>query len=207
MIVMVLLLVGLTGIIVGTLIRGLADRETIADLVADETIHSDIFGEEDLIEFIHITLDFGGLGLIGSGTVIVVWSIIFGTLRMTYWRNLGKRSSRWSNAILGTLVTLLTSFVILSPILGGVVAGYLERDGIRHAILAGSIMGILVILTGSPLLIALAWGFFQGGFTGSTLILLLFGAFATVFVIGLGALGGYAGAALSNPRDAAVPHE
>lgn len=98
-----------------------------------------------------------------------------------------------ANAGIGGVVTLLTVFLPLSPILGGVLAGYLEGD-------SGPSVGALSRLIASIPLTAL--GFFvttvvlgygrAGPFPGGVAVVvsLLFLA-STLYAVGLGALGGY----------------
>jgi hypothetical protein len=104
------------------------------------------------------------------------------------------------NAAIGAVVTVLTSFVPLSPILGGAVAGYLHgQDGPKVGAISGGIASIPFVGMG------LLFVFFFGGlglFGGLDafafgVFMLLFAivvlAVAVAITVALGALGGWIG--------------
>lgn len=101
------------------------------------------------------------------------------------------------NALIGGAVGVVLSFVPLSTVVGGGVAGYLEggetEDGLRVGVLAGVIMALPLALFG---LLASLFVFGVGApisVGGLFLVALLF---ITVYTVGLGALGGVLGAYL-----------
>lgn len=109
------------------------------------------------------------------------------------------------NAVIGGVVGVITSFVPLSPILGGGIAGYLQ-DGTREAGLkvgagAGLVMLLPVILLAFVLMTMLGLGGISaayGGHMGVTPVaLIVVGLFvvtiSAVYTVGLSALGGYLG--------------
>lgn len=113
------------------------------------------------------------------------------------------------NAVIGAVVTVVLSFTGFSPILGGMVAGYLERgdraDGIRVGALSGAIAALPFLL-----LVFVFGGFmFTGsmmgdgmGFAGGFVFLLLFGfVFALVWSVALSALGGFLGVYIATETD------
>jgi|APHM01.1.fsa_nt_gi hypothetical protein len=64
----------------------------------------------------------------------------------------------WMNALIGAAVTVVTSFTGVSPVIGGAVAGYLNRvDGATVGALSGALAAVplvlLVFLFGSVLAI------------------------------------------------------
>lgn len=65
--------------------------------------------------------------------------------------------SFWVSALLGAVVSVVTSFVPLSPVVGGGVAGYLyagsRNDGLRVGAVSGAIAAVPVVL-----LVALVFG-------------------------------------------------
>ena len=113
------------------------------------------------------------------------------------------------NAAIGAVVTVVLSFTGFSPILGGMVAGYLQRGDRAGGIRVGAISGAIAAL---PVLLLF---FVVGGFvfTGSTMgggmgvpggvvVVLLFGVvIALVWIVGLSALGGYLGAYIATETD------
>ena len=101
-------------------------------------------------------------------------------------------SSTLLNGLIGAVVTILLSFTIVSPIVGGAVAGYLEQtDGVRVGAIAGAIAVIPLLLVG-----VLFFGVFTTGgmpvAMGIIFILFLL-VVGIIWTIGLGALGGYLG--------------
>lgn len=99
------------------------------------------------------------------------------------------------NALIGAIAGIVLSFIPLSTVLGGAIAGYLEggtpEDGLRVGALAGAIMLLPFALFG------LAALFLFGFFGGAPFFFLFVGgaAFtvAVVYTVGFGALGGYLG--------------
>lgn len=94
--------------------------------------------------------------------------------------------------LIGAVVTVLLSFTIVSPIVGGAVAGYLERtDGVRVGAISGGIAVLPLLFFG-----ALFLGLFSTGSmpiaVGVLFILFVF-VFGIVWTVGLSALGGYLG--------------
>jgi len=100
------------------------------------------------------------------------------------------------NAVIGAVVTIVLSATGFSPILGGAVAGYLQRESRTSGAKVGALSGALSFL---PFLLFgfFFFGIFLGGAMGvpggPELFIILF--FITpVFLlwsVGLGALGGY----------------
>jgi len=110
----------------------------------------------------------------------------------------------WFNALIGAVVTVVTSFTVISPILGGAVAGYLNRrDGMRAGALSGVIASIpllgIIFLIGSVFVFLPFAG--PEMMSGSGMMFGLAGVLVAVFVffvvllygVALGALGGAIG--------------
>ena len=96
------------------------------------------------------------------------------------------------NGLIGAVVTVILSFTVVSPIVGGAVAGYLEKtDGVR----VGAISGVIAVL---PLLLfgVLFLGLFTTGSMSvvfGLLVVLFVLVFGVIWTVGLSALGGYLG--------------
>lgn len=53
------------------------------------------------------------------------------------------------NGLIGAVVTVILSFTVVSPIVGGAVAGYLEKtDGVRVGAISGGIAVLPLLLFG-----------------------------------------------------------
>ena len=109
-------------------------------------------------------------------------------------------SNSFLNALIGAVVTVVLSFTVISPILGGALAGYLEKEnGVRIGATAGVIAVVPLLLF--FLLAVFGVGFFavggpRVGLAGVFVLGFAF-TFGLAFVIGLSALGGYLGVYLA----------
>ena len=104
------------------------------------------------------------------------------------------------NAFLGAVVSVVLAFLPFSPVLGGGVAGYLERrDGVR----VGAISGVITALPLALLLVVavLFWSVFvfipdpavAGGLLFLTLVILVGVVVVALYTVVLSAVGGYLG--------------
>ncbi len=111
--------------------------------------------------------------------------------------------SLWLDALIGAVVTAVLSFVPLSPVLGGGVAGYLHRE---RGVTVGAISGLLAAL---PLLVVLwivfgVFSFVLGAAEvpqGSALVgvvLTLVVVVVVAYSAVLGAVGGVLGASVTD---------
>ncbi|QKY20230.1 DUF5518 domain-containing protein [Halolamina sp. CBA1230] len=103
------------------------------------------------------------------------------------------------NALIGAAVTVVLSFLGLSPLLGGAAAGYLERrDGGRVGALAGLFAALpmagVVVLLGGFLFALLGFG---DAFAGGIAFLLLGVLFVVVYTVALSTVGGIVGVYLA----------
>lgn len=114
----------------------------------------------------------------------------------------------WIHAIIGAAVTVILSVTGVAPVIGGIVAGYLEAgskdDGARVGALAGLLaavpLAVLLLTAGSVIAAVIPFvGFPEAaaGVAGIFVIVLVFGSMLVATVL-LSALGGYAGAAIRN---------
>jgi predicted PurR-regulated permease PerM len=120
-----------------------------------------------------------------------------------------------SSAILGAVVSIVAGFLpfvsFIAPLLGGVVAGYVYRDGLRDGAGAGALMGIFLAILGvflqvlGPILpafpVAVVLGPWARGFGLGMLdsIGAIIAASAVLLVL-VGIIGGAIGGALGGQR-------
>lgn len=101
--------------------------------------------------------------------------------------------------LIGGLAGLVLSFIPLSPLLGGAIAGYLEGGEPKDGLKAGAIGGVMMFLP--FVLLAFTVTFFLGFGGGAPIVFSLVGLaillFSAVYTIGLSILGGYVGTHLS----------
>lgn len=108
------------------------------------------------------------------------------------------------NAIIGAVVTIVTSFVPFSPVLGGGVAAWLEKGDRTEGAKVGALSGALISLLLLPLLF---FGLLIAPFDfGLTFLLMLFVVvLGAAYLIGFGALGGYLGSYVREERTRNAP--
>ena len=195
--VLALLLIGVTGIISGGFLALLGERDRIVELVEDDVIESDVLSDEALVDVSHTLAVWGGWGLVAAGVLVLVAGLGFAAYRLRLDGKSGTDSDSSppmvSNALVGAVVTVFVSFIPLSGVLGGAVAGYLQYgdrwDGFSAGILAGLFVGLPVFV----LLGTIAAGLFLSGLPVLGLVVLAGLLFALVFGIALSGLGGYVG--------------
>lgn len=199
---------GLLLALAGLGLLGFADRGRVEQLVSEEAIQAEGFTDAEAVDLALSVTWWGGLGLVVTGGVLVLAGVGF----LAYQRRVGRRYGRddvgtvtvWTAAVLGAFVTILTSFLAVSPLLGGGIAGYL-RGGER---LDGAIVGgIASLLAGLPAVVILGffgWGVIAGlpdpSVYGGLSILLAAFFVGALFVLAvaaiLGGIGGVVGNAL-----------
>lgn len=115
-------------------------------------------------------------------------------------------SDRLLHAAIGAVVTIITSFIPLSPILGGGVAAWLATTDRSDSAKLGGISGAIASLVFVPLLLfGLAVAIFDLGVT-----LLFFGLISLLgagYLIGFSMIGGYLAAVLKESSDDESPAE
>lgn len=129
-----------------------------------------------------------------------------------------RRQDRWLYALVGAVVTVVTAFIPLSPVLGGGVAGYLattdDREGLRIGALSGLIAAVPIVAIFGLVVLVMFFGMAVSGEVAGPLfvvtVLLVIGAFVVGYTVALSAVGGFLGAALAEARgdrSAAAPAE
>jgi cell division protein FtsL len=99
------------------------------------------------------------------------------------------------NALVGAVVTVLLSFIPFAPLVGGAVAGFLERrEGTRIGVFAGVFAAIplflLLLLFGGALTVI---PIPHGGVESIVVVVLLVVFFLLLYVVVLSAVGGVVG--------------
>lgn len=199
---------GLLSTGIGIAVYGGANRAWITDLVEDGRLQSTELTNAELIEVTYALAWWIGLGLIVTGFVMVVAGIAF----LAYRRRVdGERMGpdTTTNAIVGGVVTAVTSFVPFSPVLGGLAAGYLQgrdrTDGIRVGAYAGLVAAVPVVLLSAFLVVGAVAVATELSLAAPMLIGvagLAVGLIVIVaYLVGLSALGGYLGVALGERAD------
>ena len=115
------------------------------------------------------------------------------------------------NAAIGAVVTVVLSFTGFSALLGGGVAGYLQKVPPKRGAVTGAISGVVAVV---PILLVVISGVglfvWQPGALGVPggveLVVILFVMFPLLFgwIIGLSAVGGYLGASVYSNAQSAV---
>jgi len=122
---------------------------------------------------------------------------------------MGTRGNTFMNAIIGAIVTIVLSFLPLSPVLGGSCSGYLQRGTQREGAKVGGLAGLLAsiplflsLLIMAPIFVFAPFGvpampFNPLGFAVALFILLI------VYTVGLGVVGGVVGVYLVEANNSA----
>ena len=202
----ILALIGLAFVFGGAALFVLADVELIAEGVEAGTIRSDVFSGGTLVDVTYAMAWWSGVGLLVTGVATWLAAVGFAVYRRRAHRRrqaTGEvlRSTR-TNALVGAVASVVLGFVPFSPVLGGVVAGYLANGDRETTLKVGGLSGVFAAV---PVVLVLAFvfvGLLVGtiGANGSS-ALALFGVvlavvallFGVLFTAALGALGGFVG--------------
>lgn len=100
------------------------------------------------------------------------------------------------NALIGAAVTVVLSFLPFAPLLGGAVAGFLERRdggriGLLSAIFASVPLFLLLLFVGG--VVAVVPGLVGGQVTNAVLLALLVVGVLLAYVVGFSVVGGIIG--------------
>ncbi len=207
------LVLGGLSIATGGLVTSLvADRAQIEELVADGTIQSDVLTDAELVDLTYAMASSGGLWVLVVGLLTLVAGVVFfATRRRTraqYAADERPPPTVGTYALVGGLITIVASFFPLAPILGGAVAGYLERGDRHQGLVTGGLAGLVaaaplvvgfVILLGGLIIGANALGLGLAS-VAIALAIVLVTMIAALYLIALSAIGGYLGAYLGRNR-------
>jgi len=199
----------------GTAVTFVVDRDLIAEDIEAGQITVVILErdltEAEMLEFTLEVVNWTGIGLLVTGIGLVLFAIGYVVFRHRAYHNVregGDIDTYRSSAILGAVATTILSFVPLSPILGGGLAGYLEQPVTGRPVSVGALSGFLAMAPALILVGFVTVGLYSGlatvqetglgfvvvaGMFFGLLVLAAYGA-------GLGALGGFAGGRLADSR-------
>lgn len=190
----------------GAGLYSLADRSRIASWVAEGQLTSTELSDAELIDTTQALLTWGGIGMAVTGVLLLLGGVGYLLYRSRMRaRTDSDEPDRITLATIGAVVTIVTSFVPLSPILGGLVSGYLREGdgagGARIGAYAGLVAAIPFALLGLFLLGGVAIAAAElglgglGVFVGLALIFSI--GVGAAYLVGLSALGGYIGVSLA----------
>jgi hypothetical protein len=97
------------------------------------------------------------------------------------------------NGVIGGVVAVVLSFIPLSPILGGAVAGYLEGGDQRDGLVVGTIAGVIALIPFVLFGMLAAVILIAPGAVRLIPLLAVFLFFVAIYTVGLSALGGIVG--------------
>ncbi|MFW6448178.1 MAG: DUF5518 domain-containing protein [Halobacteriota archaeon] len=200
-----LLLSGLVVLVAGYVAFDSVDPEWFTELVEEGTVRSDVLTEAEVVEILTEVLWWGGLGALILGVLVILVGIGYIVSRRRDHeraRETGRvRSGLVADAVAGAVVTVATSFIPLSSIIGGGVAGYLHGgsrlDGAKAGALSGVLLSLAGVLTGGVLLLGLATAEVRAGLNWFISVVVLSLLFSIAVYIGLSAIGGYIGVYLA----------
>jgi hypothetical protein len=211
----VLVLIGLALVVGGTALLAGADEGLIREAVQDETIQSDVFTGEDLVDVTFATAWWSGIGLVVTGVTVWLAAVWFYVLRRRERRleaEGGRPSYVWTNAIVGGVAAIVLGFIPFSQAVGGAIAGWLQASDRDTNLKVGGLSGLL---TGLPIALAVVF-VFAGLIDGSMAVedgnwaflwigvLAFVVVFTLLFVAVLGAIGGWIGGRIAGePADRA----
>lgn len=175
----------------GVLLNAAADRTTLARMVAEGSLQSDVLTDAELVDVSYAVLWWLGLGLAVTGALLALAGVVFLVVRRRTRGTEGRgAASHTLDAVVGAVVTVVVAFVPFSPVVGGGVAGYLSHD---HGISVGALSGLLATLPVAFVFAFLAAGFVSAGFAVLAVVLLFGLVVAAVYMVGLSAVGGFVG--------------
>lgn len=210
-------LAGLFSVVGGTAVVALVDRDVLAEGIREETITVTVMTAElteaEMIELAAAVVTWTGIGLLVTGVGLVAFAVWYVWARHRAHRRAraGEAISSYiSFAVLGAVITVVLSFLPVSPIFGGALAGYLERGESGRTVSVGALAGLLPALPILVLLVFVLGGVISGmlaiGQAGVAAViaatLLLSMLLLATISAGLGALGGYAGGWIAERRAA-----
>lgn len=206
---------GMLSLVSASALLFLVDRDVIAEAIADESVTVTV-GTADLtdaqaVEVADAVTSWVGIGMLVAGLGLILFAIGYVILRHrahSRYEQGGSMDSYWSYAVLGAVATAVLSFLPFSPVLGGGIAGYLERAESERTVSVGAVAGFLPVVPLVVILLFVLVGLVSGlrtiDQTGGAVVAgagIFFAMMVVVTVTAvLGALGGFLGGKFAEDR-------
>jgi len=193
----------------GAALAAVVDRTAIASVIRADGVHVDGMSEAQAIE-LGATLSWWiGIGLVVTGALFVPAATGYLVLeRRRSGTATANPASTASLALFGAFVSVLTSFLPGSPLLGGGLAGYFgggtRLAGAKVGTLSGLVAVIPMVLLGGAVAIGVTVGApASGAFADEALLLLVVGGstlFSVLVTVALAGAGGTLGSYFAADR-------
>jgi hypothetical protein len=198
-------LVGVAFAAVGSLLSVFVDQAMVREAVSSGQVTvltvERTLSEAEMTALGMDVANWTGIGLLVTGVVLALFAVVYGLKQYRLQKQPAPATDSqraWQAATVGAVVAAVLSFVPLSPLLGGGVAGYLrssDGNGTRVGALAGLLVAIPAVLLVGFTTVGLYTGLAVLAESGLRLLivgLMAGGAlFALAVSVGLGGLGGY----------------
>lgn len=199
---------GLLFAFVGLLLFVVPDRERIEAMVAPDAVQIEGMTKPEFVDVTLSLLPWLAAGLVLTGLAMTVLGVAY----VVHRRRVRERaaagesvSNYLAHALLGAMVSALTSFIPLSPVIGGGLAGYLERGDSERTTSVGAASAVLMsapfLVLGLFAAAGLAAGFAaigDGGLGAMMAVVVVVAGLASLGVtVLLGAGGGWVGGRLA----------
>lgn len=186
-----LAVMGLLIVAIGSVVLVFADRAFLQELLDEAMLRSDVFTDAELVEIAHAIALWGGAGSMIVGAAIILVGIWY----IAHRRNHDHQPVTVAtvNGLVGAVVTVVTSFIPFSGIIGGGVAGYLQPGTTWAGAKAGALSGVLISLPALAIVVIIALSLLATEAFVFGLLALIITMFALVYAVVLGGLGGYIG--------------
>ena len=184
------------------------DREAFIEAVEADEVEVEGMTEAEFVDFLLAMLTWIGIGLLLTGLAMIALGVayIVHRQRVRERADAGEPTSDYlAHALLGAAVTVLTSFIPFSQVIGGGVAGYLERGDSERTISVGAASAVLMLAPVVVFSLFFAIGVAAGfaaigdgaiGVLGAVAVIVSL-AFSVAIGAALGALGGWIGGKLA----------
>lgn len=212
---------GFLAVLGGSAMAFLVDREMIDETIEREDVTVEVFFREltdaDASAVADALVSWLGVGLLVVGAGMVLFAVGYimhrHRTRRRYPNDTQSIPSYGTFALLGALVSIILSFIPFATVLGGAVAGYLERVNSRRTTSVGALAGIIPVVPIIVLMLFVLAGIADGMLEVGepdlawfvAAVVVFAGLFALIVAGGLGAIGGYIGGWLAERGEEREP--